>query len=318
MNIAHSRMDLSALAGLPEARDLIGCMLHPSPALRMSAEDVVVHPFFWSGSKQLSFLLEASDRFESEPPHSEMRMCLEAQAAAVVGPNWNTHLNQSLLDNLTKYRKYDGSSVRDLLRVIRNKKNHYRDLPASVRAELGPLPDGFLHYFTSRFPALLIYVYSVLSCFCLESPASSVGDTFSYSPLDLDHTPAAYDRELHLEHMQQFFHKPLRDYPDMKFSSTQMKQFYGLMSLRRLMQLQKHTRLRFRHWYVPEERWLAFKSGGAQPGVTPAAAALAAAAAAATADRDEQADARTSSSNSPSAALAASSSSASRSAPPLS
>lgn len=116
LNIAHGRMDLSALAGLPEARDLIGCCLHPDPALRMSAEDVVAHPFFWSKAKQLSFLLEASDRFESEPEHSELRMCLEAQAAAVVGPNWNLHLNQALLDNLNKYRKYDTSSVRGQLR----------------------------------------------------------------------------------------------------------------------------------------------------------------------------------------------------------
>ena len=112
LNIAHSRMDLSGLAGLPEARDLIGCMLSSSPDLRMSAEDAVAHPFFWSAEKQLAFLLEASDRFESEAEHSELRMCLEAQAAAVVGTNWYAHLDQALVDNLGKYRKYDCSSVR--------------------------------------------------------------------------------------------------------------------------------------------------------------------------------------------------------------
>lgn len=117
LNIAHSRMDLSGLAGLPEARDLIGCMLSSSPDLRMSAEDAVAHPFFWSAEKQLAFLLEASDRFESEAEHSELRMCLEAQAAAVVGTNWYAHLDQALVDNLGKYRKYDCSSVRGQTRT---------------------------------------------------------------------------------------------------------------------------------------------------------------------------------------------------------
>lgn len=151
--------------------------------------------------------------------------------------------------------------------MIRNKKNHYRDLPLAVRTELGPIPDGFLHYFTSRFPALLIYVYSVLSCFCLESPASSLGDTYSYSPLDLDH--ADYDHEMQLEAVQAFYHKPLRDYPKLRFSSPQFEQFYSMISLRRLVQLQKHTRLRFRHWYVQEDAWMP----RAQPSPVVAAAA---------------------------------------------
>lgn len=248
-------MDLSALKDYPEACDLIGNMLHRDPSLRMSAEDVVAHPFWWSADKQLSFLLEASDRFESEPEHSELRLCLESQAAAVVGVEWQTHLHQSLLDNLHKYRKYDYTSVRDCLRVIRNKRNHYRDLPASVRSELGPIPDGFLRYFTSRFPALLVYIYSVLACFALESPASSAGDAYSYSPLDVQHS-ASYERDVHLESVQAFFHKPLKDYPELKFTSPQIEHFYANISLRRLVQLQKHTRLRFRHWNVPEDAWI--------------------------------------------------------------
>ena len=179
----------------------------------------------------------------------------------------------------------------DCLRVIRNKKNHYRDLPLSLRQELGSVPDGFLDYFTSRFPALLIYVYSVLSCFCLESPASSLGDTYSYSPLDLDHgVPSSaanpnFDLDLHLESVSAFFHKPLSCYPELKFSSPQLQQFYSAISLRRLIQLQKHTRLRFRHWYVQEDRWMP------APAVTAAAAAASAAAASpdASPDGDEAA-----------------------------
>jgi serine/threonine-protein kinase/endoribonuclease IRE1 len=54
-----------------------------------------------------------------------------------------------------KYRRYDFASLRDLLRVVRNKHSHFRELPPDLRARLGPLPDGFLEYFAARFPALL-------------------------------------------------------------------------------------------------------------------------------------------------------------------
>lgn len=41
-------------------------------------------------------------------------------------------------------RRYDFTSLRDLLRVIRNKRSHFREMPASLQALLGPIPHGFL------------------------------------------------------------------------------------------------------------------------------------------------------------------------------
>ena len=49
-----------------------------------------------------------------------------------------------MIANLGKYRKYHGSSLRDLLRVIRNKHNHFREMPPDLQQRLGPLPEGFL------------------------------------------------------------------------------------------------------------------------------------------------------------------------------
>lgn len=46
---------------------------------------------------------------------------LEAEAPEIVGKDWLKSLDRNLIDNLGKYRKYDGGSVRDLLRVMRNK-----------------------------------------------------------------------------------------------------------------------------------------------------------------------------------------------------
>lgn len=52
---------------------------------------------------------------------------------------------------------------KDLLRALRNKKHHYQDLPDNLKKALGSLPEGFLSYFTGRFPNLLMHVHSVVA-----------------------------------------------------------------------------------------------------------------------------------------------------------
>lgn len=63
---------------------------------------------------------------------------------AVGGPSWGSALEPEVVANLGRYRKYNTSSLRDLLRVIRNKHNHFREMPAELQQRLGPLPEGFL------------------------------------------------------------------------------------------------------------------------------------------------------------------------------
>ncbi|KAJ1811562.1 bifunctional endoribonuclease/protein kinase ire1, partial [Coemansia sp. RSA 2598] len=99
-------------------------------------------------------------------PHSH---AVEAMEEAVTGASsskrpprrivWDRRLDPHLRRDLGKFRKYDGTRLRDLLRVIRNKKNHYQDMPEPLREALGDIPDGYLHYFESRFPYLLLHCY---------------------------------------------------------------------------------------------------------------------------------------------------------------
>jgi serine/threonine-protein kinase/endoribonuclease IRE1 len=48
-------------------------------------------------------------------------VALEMGAVDVVGSDWHKRLDKVFIDNLGKYRKYQGSSVQDLLRALRNK-----------------------------------------------------------------------------------------------------------------------------------------------------------------------------------------------------
>ncbi|ORX88917.1 hypothetical protein K493DRAFT_410752 [Basidiobolus meristosporus CBS 931.73] len=144
-----------------EAKDLIERMISINPKNRPNAFTVMLHPYFWTPARRLAFLQDVSDRLEYEErdPPSPLLVKFEENRQMVVGLDWYKRIDRVFIENLGKYRKYDGSRIRDLLRVMRNKKHHYQDLPENVKKSLGTLPEGFLHYFTSRFPHLVLHAY---------------------------------------------------------------------------------------------------------------------------------------------------------------
>src|SRR5712671_239658 len=42
-------------------------------------------------------------------------------------------------------------------------KHHYQDLPEHVKRHVGPMPEGYLSYFTRRYPRLFLHVHSVIA-----------------------------------------------------------------------------------------------------------------------------------------------------------
>ncbi|KAI6041523.1 hypothetical protein EDC04DRAFT_3139667 [Pisolithus marmoratus] len=161
-----------------EAVDLIARMLDPDACNRPNTTTCLLHPFFWDPGRRLHFLQDASDRFEimCRDPRDENLVKLETNAFDIVGQDWHSRLDKVFIENLGKFRKYDGKSVQDLLRALRNKsdvianpgspalqKHHYQDLPENVKRHLGPMPEGFLAYFTRRFPRLFMHVHGVIS-----------------------------------------------------------------------------------------------------------------------------------------------------------
>lgn len=144
------------------AQDLIEQMISADAELRPSTACVLKHPFFWSPEKQLLFFQDVSDRIEKEPADSPIVVRLETAGRAVVRTNWRMHISVPLQTDLRRFRTYKGNSVRDLLRAMRNKKHHYHELPPEVQETLGELPEGFVGYFTSRFPRLLMHTHAAM------------------------------------------------------------------------------------------------------------------------------------------------------------
>ncbi|KAK6154044.1 hypothetical protein DH2020_013683 [Rehmannia glutinosa] len=175
VNIVKSKLDLFLVEHIPEAVDLFLRLLDSNAEMRPRAVEVLCHPFFWSAEMRLSFLRDTSDRVELEDREtdSDLLKSLESIAPVALGGKWNERMEPSFLNNIGRYRRYKFDSVRDLLRVMRNKLNHYRELPAEIQEIIGPVPEGFDRYFRSRFPKLLIEVYKVMSKYCSEEACFS-------------------------------------------------------------------------------------------------------------------------------------------------
>ncbi|KPJ02718.1 Serine/threonine-protein kinase/endoribonuclease IRE2 [Papilio xuthus] len=146
---------------------LIRAMISSRPQLRPPCETVLKYPMFWGKQSILNFLQDVSDQVEScscagaEHP-------LERGARRVVRGDWRAHVSAPVAGDLRARRTYRGERVAHLLRAIRNKKHHYRELDSEVRDSLGKLPDGFVTYWLRRFPLLLPHVWVQMQQFRQE------------------------------------------------------------------------------------------------------------------------------------------------------
>eukprot|EP00808_Paulinella_micropora_P019135 g60556.t1 len=226
LNIVEQRPNLDKLAHLPEAHQLVSVMIKPEQDDRITAEEVVDHCFFWDAQRRLEFLMHVSDCLEALPDGHVIPEVLEGRAELVVG-DWRQRILPELLDNLGKFRKYNYGSVRDFLRVIRNKAHHYRELSADVRQRVGSMPDGFVSYFTSAFPHLILYVYAVFAIFVLNSPESR----------------------------RSLLKNGLCDFPVCEQEVAMLQPYFTNLSHQQRVHLADNLQLNRRQWYKPQSHW---------------------------------------------------------------
>eukprot|EP00977_Amphora_coffeiformis_P014906 scaffold4244_cov167-Amphora_coffeaeformis.AAC.19 len=183
-NIMHNRPNMEVLkTQSPDAFDLVASMIQRVPSDRPTARQICEHPYFWSADRRLAFLCDVSDRIESEGtttdgslPQSFIAklLAVERRASEVVGTAWDLVLDEALVSNVQRFRTYDPSSVRDLLRLIRNKHHHYDELPETLKAKMGSNTAGLLGYFESKFPSLIIHCYNAFRALLSEKDPLSI------------------------------------------------------------------------------------------------------------------------------------------------
>ncbi|XP_060802843.1 serine/threonine-protein kinase/endoribonuclease IRE1 [Amyelois transitella] len=136
---------------------LIRAMISPRPHARPPCETVLKYPMFWGKQSILNFLQDVSDQVESCTTTTQHP--LETGARAVLRGDWRARVCGVVAGDLRARRSYRGDRAAHLLRAIRNKKHHYRELDPEVKDTLGKLPDGFVTYWLRRFPLLLPHVW---------------------------------------------------------------------------------------------------------------------------------------------------------------
>ena len=175
-NIMNNKMEGWDVSLSPEASHLIKRTLETDEKNRPSAQEVLKHPLFWSGEKQMDFLQAVGNQKEFECPRSKrttpltmVETDLEKMFGVIVkhgswiNPSYKCMPNiHTEMTSRRGRRHYDTRSAVELLRFIRNVYQHYKDnsfvLPVPIERMLF---HDFV--FLGYFPDLVMEVYQVIT-----------------------------------------------------------------------------------------------------------------------------------------------------------
>ena len=166
-NILEANAELTRLENSNSnavAISLIRKMIESRANNRPPASAILKHPIFWRKERALDFLQNVSDRLELEEKDSAILAYVENDYDSIIQGNWYNVLEPEIAQDLRSRRSYDGRSIRELLRALRNKKQHYQELNKEIKKIFGRFPDQFADYWLRKFPKLLIHSWVSMQC----------------------------------------------------------------------------------------------------------------------------------------------------------
>lgn len=157
-----------------EVVNLVLNMISGRPRSRPSASAILKHHTFWPKKIALQFLIDVSNVADQPLKGSLVAVCCESvQTNKTLGfycgpqnsSGWKRFLCPSVQSysngNERRRKGYNGESMMELIRVIRNMHLHYWNLNGDLKKALGAPPERFLDYWTLRFPLLIDTVWLV-------------------------------------------------------------------------------------------------------------------------------------------------------------
>lgn len=128
------------------------------------APDVILkHPFFISSLHRIEIISHAMEFLQNNP---DIRKIFDEKTHEIVGDNWLKLLDQNLLTDAMNYRDYNGQSLFEMVKFIRNKWYH------SPNGQKKDPASKYFDYFNRLFPNFFIYLYYFLAKYdvkyCLE------------------------------------------------------------------------------------------------------------------------------------------------------
>lgn len=159
--INEGHFHATELGNLP----LIQAMIARDPGCRPPALYLLAHHLFWTPAKTLQFLVDISNSIERMDSHQE-QCCQQLVHNYQIGREGWLSKTDTIVQHYLKHnihRTYNGHSVKDLIRAIRNLQSHYQTLSQDVQDCVGTLPDEFIIYWTQKFPYLVPHVWEAFS-----------------------------------------------------------------------------------------------------------------------------------------------------------
>ncbi|XP_045190179.2 serine/threonine-protein kinase/endoribonuclease IRE2-like [Mercenaria mercenaria] len=179
-DIQSGKADFTYISGNDPMLRLLRHMLAPRPEDRPFTDGIMKHPALWSTEKTLDFFDNTSNLLMDRTV--SLTCSIEQNAVNILRGDWRVHLTpaveNSLFPHISTYNRrgrnqnqpsYDKTSVQSLLRAIRNNKGHFYQLSPAIQAEFGKVPDGYLSYWTSKFPELLMHTYYAMKVYSSQS-----------------------------------------------------------------------------------------------------------------------------------------------------
>ena len=163
-NIENDLFSLEGLVGHCDrfeaelAKDLIGSMIQHCASKRPTAHDVLQHPFFWDTKQQKDFFHQVGNYVENKKDSKYLVERLEQNSTYVFQGSWMDVLDTAVKKDVKGFKEQK-EQLCGLLRVIRNKTEHFQKLGQELKGIYGGSPNGVVHYYNNRFPKLLIHTY---------------------------------------------------------------------------------------------------------------------------------------------------------------
>ena len=142
------------------AQDLIGSMIQACASKRPTAQDVLQHPLFWDTKKQKDFFHLMGNFMDNKKGARCLVEHLEQKSVNVFQGSWMDALDPAVRRDVKGFKEQK-EQVCGLLRVIRNKTEHFQKLGQELKGIYGGSPEGVVSYYNSKFPKLLIYTFKI-------------------------------------------------------------------------------------------------------------------------------------------------------------
>lgn len=178
--------------------DLVIGMINTVAEKRTRISDCLLHPALWSTKEALGFIASASSAIQAL--EASDKQTVENKMKSIIEPvtDWIQDIDK-LLWTGSKRTSYEKTSAIDLVRFVRNKTEHFKELPQDLKQQLKS-SEGLFEYFVNLFPKLVLVTFKVLAeMYC--TPATEFLSSEDYLKQSAEHSKA----EVRIPSLNRFF-----------------------------------------------------------------------------------------------------------------